>query len=99
MAEKGQPVLVDMNLGDQAAVVLFELDDLAKPLQSPTNLPSWENAVVISTETFQREALDQGYASRVEISRTDQDVIMVRVNRSGRSEVPQIALEPVRTMH
>lgn len=99
VAEKGQPVLVDMNLGNQAAVVLLELGDLAKPLQSPTNLPSWENAIVISTETFQREALDHGYASRVATSRTNQDVIMVRLNRSGRSEVPQIASEPARTVH
>ena len=99
MARNGQPLLVDLNLGDQAAVILFELDDQAEPLQLPAKSQLWENAFVISTETFQRDALDQGYVSRVETSRPDPDVIMVRMNRFVRSDVPQIASESVRTMH
>ena len=97
VAEQGQPLLVDMNLGDQAAVILLELDDLAAPLQTSTQ--SRENAVVISTAGFQREALDQGYASRVQTGRSNRDVIMVRMNQFPRSDAPQIASESVRAMH
>lgn len=99
VADQGQPLLVDMNLGDQAAVILLELGDLATPLDSQKASDAWENAVVISTERFQRQALDQGYASRIDDGQSGRELIMVRANRSPPSAATQIASEPVRVRH
>jgi 4-amino-4-deoxy-L-arabinose transferase-like glycosyltransferase len=99
VAEQGQSLLVDMNFGDQAAVILLELDDLAAPLNSQKASDLWENTVVISTENFQRQALYQGYASRVADGRSNRELIMVRIARSPMSKATQIASEPIRTRH
>lgn len=99
VAEQGQSFLVDMNSGDQAAVILLELGDLAAPLRSHDTPNSWENTVVISTGIFQRQALDQGYASRLDNGRSDRELIMVQMERSPLSNATQIAAEPVRARH
>ena len=99
VAGQGQSLLVDMNLGDQAAVILLELGDLAAPLNSQKASDSWKNTVVISTESFQRQALDQGYASRIDDDRSDRELIIVRMGRSPLSNATQIAAEPVRARH
>jgi 4-amino-4-deoxy-L-arabinose transferase-like glycosyltransferase len=94
VAEQGQSLLVDMNLGDQAAVLLFELDDLATPMH-PQKMPaSWENTVVISSESFQTQAIDQGYASRLSNSRSRQELVMVRIDRPATPPATRIAVEP-----
>jgi hypothetical protein len=99
VAEQGQSLLVDMNLGDQAAVILLELGDLATPLDSQNASDAWENAVVISTESFQRQALEQGFASRIDDGQSDRGLIMVRTDRSPPSAATQIASEPVRARY
>ncbi len=99
MAGQGKSLLVDMNLGDQAAVILLELDELAAPLH-PQKASDWqENTVVISTESFQRKALAQGYASRLGDARSPRELIMVRMDRSPPPEATEVALEPGRARH
>lgn len=99
IAEQEQSLLVDMNIGDQAAVILLELGELAAPQHSHDASNSWENTVVISTEILQRQALDQRYVSRVDDGRSDQKLIMVRMEHSPLPNATQIAAEPVRTRH
>ena len=48
VAADGHPLLVDLSLGEQAAVLLVELDGLATPLSSQHNSDVPANSVVIS---------------------------------------------------
>jgi 4-amino-4-deoxy-L-arabinose transferase-like glycosyltransferase len=99
VAEQGQSLLVDMNLGDQAAVILFELDDLATPIH-PQKVPaSWENTVVISSESFQEQAIDEGYASRLSNGRSPRELVMVRIDRPTLPRATRIAAEPTSGRH
>jgi hypothetical protein len=99
VAEQGQSLLVDMNLGNQAAVILFELDDLATPMH-PQKVPdSWENTVVISSVSFQKQAINQGYASRLSNGQSQQELVMVRVDRPTLPSATRIAAEPTSARH
>lgn len=99
IAEQGQIVCVDMDLGDQAALVLLELDELARPLDRQSPPDSWENMVVISSESFQRRALKKGQAARLSDSHSDQALVRVRINSPIDSQGTQIAAEPGKILH
>lgn len=98
-AEQGQSLLVDMNLGNQAAVILFELDDLATPMHLQKSPDSLENTVVISSESFQEQAINQGYSSRFSNGQSHQELVIVRLNRPTLPPATRIAVAPTAVVH
>lgn len=64
VAEEEQPLLVDMNLGDHAAVLLFQLGDLATPLPSDRVYePVFQDRVIVTFPELQRSQWAFGFIS------------------------------------
>ena len=99
VAEQGQSLLVDMNLGNQAAVILFELDDLATPMLLQKVPESWKNTVVISSESFQKQSINQGFSSRFSNGLSHQKLVIVRLDRPTLPPATRIALAPTAVVH
>lgn len=99
VVDQGESLLVDMNLGDQAAVLLLELDHQAAPLHLQKTSDSWQNKVVISTENSQRQAIEHGFASPIENGRSNRGLVMVRMDQLPQPAATQIASEPARARH
>ena len=99
VAEEGQAVLVDMKLGNQAAAILLELDDLATPMHSQRMPESWENTVLISSESFQKQAIEQGVVSLISDAGAHQELILVRMARPMTPATAQIASESFSERH
>jgi hypothetical protein len=94
IANVGEPLLVDMNLGEQAAVLLLDLDDLATPLP-PEGIPVlMTNTVVISSMSLQETALAHGHAAPLTENSEGPRLIIVRMDARNDSQTTRIAAEP-----
>ncbi|NQV25380.1 MAG: hypothetical protein HQ518_13545 [Rhodopirellula sp.] len=94
VAEQGQTLLVDMNLGEQAAAILLDLGDLAKPLQTHNQLNPTSNSVVISSATLQQQTPELKDAVRLVEGHVEGQLIMLRMQQQPTARSIQIAAEP-----
>ncbi|MDA0285358.1 MAG: hypothetical protein O3B86_18570, partial [Planctomycetota bacterium] len=65
LVSQGQQLTIDMNLGDQAAVLLFELGNHAVPLQQMDLDHRVAGSIVISSADFAATLMDSGFKPRL----------------------------------
>ncbi len=97
VAADGHSVLVDMNLGNEAAAILLELDGLAAPMPPKYQPAVWENVVIISSERLQQDGTGQKPGIRFWEPESHDDLIIVRSRQPETSPVRQMASEPAPT--
>lgn len=95
--QDGQPVRIDMNLGDHAAVLLFELGDRATPLHSIELTNSGSDAVVITSAELPGSAIGNRIAAPLFESSRDHRPAIFRWPPAGDVPSTRIAAEPVTT--
>ena len=93
VAADGHPLLVDLSLGEQAAVLLVELDGLATPLSSQHNSDVPANSVVISSWVLQQSELPRGNAVPIVGSSSEGRLVLVRPEPAPGSDTTRIASE------
>lgn len=94
VADEGHSVLVDMNLGNEAAAVLLELNGLAAPMPPKYQPVDGENVVIISSKRLQQDGTGLDSGTQFWEPKSHDDLIMVQIRHPESSPPFQIASEP-----
>ena len=91
--EQGHPIAIDMNLGDEAAVLLFELGNLATPHNVDNERSDTENVVVVTSERL-IDPVSQRDPERLYKSDQPGRLAILRFEPTADSAVTRIAAGP-----